>query len=139
MTDLTRRISHPHHLKRHYASWQLKLLTGKHTGKRVHHQHTSYPALTILLLVAGLVLFQTTVSTYAATQISVNIYNPNPVVPSVEQNDLMSSPDNLQIIDWAWVVFGVLGAFAIMLWLSELNARHVPLLMAGRNRHHYRH
>lgn len=81
MASSQKRLRHPYHLQQLYSSWRLKILKHAHTGTRVHHQHTSYPLIALLLLGTGAVLVQSTVATYATdSMISAVISGPVPTV-----------------------------------------------------------
>lgn len=56
MSSPQKRLRHPYHLKKMYAGWRFRILKSAHTGRRVHHQHTSYPMIAMLLLCAGLIM-----------------------------------------------------------------------------------
>jgi hypothetical protein len=88
MANLKKRIRHPYHLKKLYVHWRLRVITHPHTFKRVHHQHTSYPLLALILLGVAAVIVNSTVHVYAGTtdsfsvNVSAKVLGVAPTVPA---------------------------------------------------------
>lgn len=95
--------------EKHPVVKHFRLVHHKHTGKLIHHQHTSHAMLAVLLLLVGIIMFNTdgavnasgTVTKSGTVSVGLVVMGPPPtvgaVITSPQNNDIFTDKSSITV------------------------------------------